>query len=209
MKRIVAFFILSFSIGAHAHEPVDGNVRAALGPFGYATHEWHNNFESPFMGGAGLLVEGDLNKHGGLEVGLFYLNKVFSVMKDGLTNTERAKRLYISMGYRHWWNKKYSWSAAFFSSYSMGDPETIRSDFPVGGAPKTSASDMTEYGFDVSLQHEPWSRGRWAAIVDVRYSYSVTPKGFEDSNHYGVLLALKYFVQAREKDLDKEPPLTP
>jgi hypothetical protein len=203
----VVFLIFIFSFTARAHVPADGNIRASLGPYGYATHEWHNHFESPFMGGLGLLVEGDLNKHGGLEIGMFYINKVFSVTKDDQTVTERAKRIYISMGYRHWWNKKNSVSLAFFSSYSMGDPKTLHSDFPPGGAPKTSASDMTEYGFDASYQHEPWSAGRWAAIVDLRYSYSVTPKGFEDSNHYGVLLALKYFVQARDKDLDKMPGL--
>ncbi len=201
------FLFFLFSAPALAHVPADGDIRAAAGPFGFATHEWNSSFHSPFMGGGGLLVEGDLNKHGGLEVGIFYMNKVFSITKDGQTHTERSKKLYVSMGYRHWWNKKNSWAAGFFSSYSMGDAEIIYSDYPLGGSPHTSASDITDYGFEVSYQHEPWAHGRWAAIVDLRYSYSMTPKEHEDSNHYGVLIALKYFIQAKEKDLDKLPPL--
>ncbi len=203
MSRIFVFLIVAFSVRAQAHQPVDGNIWVTGGFFGYATHQWHHRFESPFVGSGGLVVQGDLHKYGGLEISFFYLDKVFSVQKDDLVVTERGKRMYIVMGYRHWFNKKNSAAAGFFSSYSMGDPTILRNDFPAGAKPNTSADDMTEYGFDLSYQHEPISKGRWSAIVDLRYSYSVTPKGFEDSNHYGVLIGLKYFAQSKEKDLDK------
>jgi hypothetical protein len=158
------------------------------------------------MEGAAFIAEGDLNGHGGLEIGMFYLRKVFSVQKDRLVLTERIKQLYVTMGYRHWFTKKFSLAAAFFSSYSMGDPEVVVSEFPGSqDRPKTSAHDTTEYGFDFSIQHEFWHKGRFSAIVDGRYSLSVTAKPGEDANHYGAMIALKYFVQSRERSAEDEP----
>ena len=183
---------------ASAHVPADGSIHATLGPLVYTTHERSHQFETYPQAGVGLVVEGDLDQHGGLEMSLQYIQKIYSVRTDDKNNTEAATRMYITTGYRHWWNPKYSGAIAFFSSYSMGEPETIKNQFGSQPAPPTSAHDATDYGFDFSLQAEPISFGRYALIFDVRYSLSVTPKAGEDSNHYGGIVALKYFVQGRD-----------
>ncbi len=90
----------------------------------------------------------------------------------------------------------------------MGEAQSGRNDYtPLGLAtPETSAHDSTEYGFDGSIQVEPWREGRYAAIIDLRYSYSVTDKPDEESNHYGILVGLKYFVQGgKRQDPDDVP----
>ncbi len=191
------FLIVIFSSGsvAFAHAPSDGDIRATLGTFTYKT-QMHDR--SPFLLGPALLAEADIDHNGGLEIGMFYLRNSFSIQKQGLTYTERVKRMYITMGYRHWLAHWISAAAAFSSSYSMGDAEIVRDDF--GAIPHigTSARDVTEYGFDFSIQFEPWSEGRYAAIIDLRYDLSVTPKSGEESNHYGAFIGLKYYLQARE-----------
>lgn len=191
--------ILGLAIPAAAHQPVDGDIHAAFGWMGYQTEAIDHYWKPQLLVSPGLIVEGDLNSYGGLEIAFFYLQNPFSVKEDGRVLTEKVKRMYISMGYRYWFNVKYSAAVGFFSSYSMGSPRTVHDEFGVLEHPTTSASDTTEYGFDVSVQYEPWHKDRAAFVIDGRYSYSVTPKKHEDSNHYGVLFAFKYFVQARER----------
>jgi hypothetical protein len=188
---------------ANAHVPSDGHIHVTAGPFLFATHELRHQFSSPLMNSGGLIVEGDVDKNGGIEISMFYLDKRYNVRKDGMSITEQGKRMYISMGYRHWFNKDWSAGLGFFSSYSMGDPRAVRDDFAPASPPKTSASKPTEYGFDFSAQHEFLQKGRWSAILDLRYAWSVTPKGDEDANHFGVMFGVKYFVQAADRDLDK------
>ena len=184
---------------AKAHQPSNGAIHATAGPFGFATQQLSREFESPFLGSLGVVIEGDVDNNGGLEISIFYLpKKTFSIERENLLITEESKRLHITMGYRHWFNKKFSTALAFFSSYAMGDSHVVQNEFYSLPAPKTSASDATEYGFDFSLQYEPYSYGRFSAVFDVRYSYSVTPKDDEDSNHYGILLGIKYFIQGKD-----------
>ncbi|HMN67142.1 MAG TPA: hypothetical protein PKC28_01255, partial [Bdellovibrionales bacterium] len=170
-------------------------IYAALGPFTYQTHELTHDFESPFTGSLALIVEGDIDHNGGPEVSVFYMRKAFSIVQDGKMVTERAQKLYIGTGYRHWFTSWLSGAISFVSGYSMGDAEVKRDDFAPRAAPATSARDATDYGFEASIQSEVWREGAAGIIIDGRYMYSITPSKGEDSNHYGVLFAYKYRVQ--------------
>jgi hypothetical protein len=163
------------------------------------THALDHPYTTMPMMGPALIVEGDVGPHGGIEISLFYLRNPFSIKQGGRVIAESVKRLYLSTGYRYWFTDKFSLAAAFFSTYTIGDPKVMRNDFGTDLAPQTSARDTTEYGADLSVQYEPFRKNRWAMVIDGRYAYSVTPKKREDSNHYGVLLALKYFVQSRQE----------
>lgn len=185
-----------------AHEPKDGDIYATLGTFTYQTHARTHRFANPLLVGPVLTAEADISRHGGIEISMFYLNNRFSVERFGDRYIERVKRMYIATGYRHWFNERFSVAAAFSSSYAMGDVYVIRDDFGTRSHPGTSAHDITEYGFDFSVQYEPWRDGRFAAVVDARYGLSVTPKAGENSNHYGVFVGLKYFIQSRIEDPD-------
>ena len=197
MSLILCASILGFAISTAAHQPVDGDIHATFGWLAYQTHTLDHYWRPQALVAPGLIAEGDLNSHGGLEISMFYLQNAFSVKQDGRVVTERVKRVYIATGYRHWLNRKFSVALAFSSSYAMGDPRPVADDFPLQTKPPTSASDTTEYGMDLSLQYEPWRKDRVGFVLDARYGYSVTAKRHEDSNHYGVMLAFKYFVQSR------------
>ncbi len=183
---------------AWAHQAQEGDIRATAATQFYRNDVRDHDFSPPWLQSVGLIVEGDIDNHGGLEISAFYLRQFYSIQKDGLVLDETGKRMYITMGYRHWFNTRLSSAIAFFSSYTMGDPAIQRNDFGTGPRPTTSAKDVVDYGFDFSVQYEPWREGRWAAVVDARYSLSVTSKPGEAGNFYGFLVGLKYFVQGQE-----------
>lgn len=194
-----AVWLMSSVDPVSAHIPREGDVRAAVGPFWYKTDLRDHSFDSPTQGGIGVIVEGDVDYYGGVEIGAFYNRQLFSIQKEGKELTEFGKRMYITMGYRHWLNPYFSGAVAFFSSYAMGEPQIVRNDFGQNQQPKTSASDVTEYGFDFSLQCEPLSKDRLALVLDARYSLSVTSKPGEASNFFGLFVAFKYYIQGQEK----------
>lgn len=187
-----------------AHQPRDGDVHATVGSFVYRTIPEGHAFESPTNGGFGLVANGDIDYNGGLELSFFYMHKVFSMEQEEKVITEISKRISITSGYRHWFRPYLGVAAGFFSSYLMGSADILRSDF-IGAAPKTSARDTTEYGFEFSIQAEPWRRREWAAVVDVRYALSVTPKSGEDANHYGAFIGVKRFIQGKEPPSSAAP----
>lgn len=152
------------------------------------------------------MLEGDIDKNGGAEISISYLQKVYATRKYGVVNMEKMKRIHITMGYRHWFNSKFSAGLAFFSAYSVGQGSVIHTDYPEGLRPDSSAKDITEYGFDFSLQHEPWSwsNGKYAVILDARYSMALTSKAKEDGNHFGLLAAFKYEVQEKGTDVSRK-----
>lgn len=199
--KIIGLLVLLAAVNARAHEPNDGDIYATLGPFIYMTHPLKHQFKSPQFIGPALVVEADLYKYGGLEIGMFYLKNPMSVTQRGMTYTQQVKRVYIATGYRHWFHPKLSAALAFASSYTMGAPETLQDEFSGDAHGGTSASDITEYGVDLSVQYEVWRSGRFAATVEGRYGYAITAKSDEDENHMGLLIGLKYFVQSREKSL--------
>jgi len=199
LTSIVSFLLLINVLPAAAHVPSEGKVTALLGPFVFKTNfpGAGTQYEVPMMTGAALIVEGDVDRNGGLEMTAFYLNKIFVRNDDDKILAERIKQVYISMGYRHWFNQRISIAAGLFSSYIMGKRHVEHSDFTPPNKINTSASDTTEYGIDFSVQYEFWESGLWAAAVDARYSWSVTNKPKEYGDHYGAMIGLKYQIQEK------------
>lgn len=182
-----------------AYQPETGNVTATLGPFVYRTNFSNSNagVKSPFFGTPGLIVNGDMNSSGSLEVGFFKLNKVYVRELGGQFLSETSENIFIDMGYRYWLNSYFSVSTSLYSSYAMGTTKVIYTDFPTGSEFDTSARDNTEYGLDFSLQTELWRKFDFSVVLDTRYSYCLTAKQNESADHYGALLALKYLIQKK------------
>lgn len=173
-------------------------MTATVAPYIYQTHNIRNSrLSTPVLLGGGLIVEGDISRNGGLESSVNYLQKIYSRRVDDKYNVEKVKRMYVTVGYRYWFNPSISTALAFFSGYSMGEGSVIHTDFPYNSRPDSSADDIAEYGLDFSILYEPWTNGTLAIVLDGRYSYSLTDKSGEDGNHYGVLVGLKYIVQER------------
>jgi hypothetical protein len=123
------------------------------------------------------------------------MTKMYSIEREGQKTVERTNRAQITAGYRHWFYPWLSGGLGFFSSYVMGEAAVIGQ--PIGDHIDTSARDAVEYGFESSVQFETFRRGKYSALLDTRYAYSVTPKGGEEGNHYAVIFAIKYEAQER------------
>ncbi|MGE4130890.1 MAG: hypothetical protein AB7F86_04595 [Bdellovibrionales bacterium] len=186
----------------YSHQARDGDIHGT-GVFSfYRTLPRDHGFNPQWLNAIGLVAEGDIDYHGGLEISAFYTRQMYSIQKDGLVHTEVGKRMHIVLGYRHWFNSRFSLGGGFFSSYSMGGGRVVHSEFSSNQQPKTSASDLTDYGFDFSAQFEPIQMGHFAIVLDVRSSLPVTAKPGEDMAFWGGYIGLKFLAQERQPSDD-------
>ncbi len=199
VKSTLLLLSLCFSFKTFAYTASEGKVSAILGPLLYKTNFQgsKSGAHSPYFGDLGLIAQGDLNDKGGLEIGLFHMNKLFFRQSNGNYIAEKTELIHISMGYRYWFTNYLAAGLGFYSAYSIGEAAVEHSDFALNGNIDTSARDTTEYGFDLSLQSEVWSHNNYAVILDARYSLSVTSKQNEEANLYGFLVGLKYMIQEK------------
>jgi hypothetical protein len=130
------------------------------------------------------------------------MRQFYSIQQDGLVLNTVSKRMYVILGYRHWWTSYLSSAGGFYSSYAMGDPRVVSSEFPADQHPSTSASDPTDYGFDFSFQLEPIRWEHWSLVLDARYSRSVTHKPAEAADFYGAIVGIKFLAQQRKPTQD-------
>ena len=193
--------LLLTSLPSFAYTAKEGNVSAALGPYFFQTnyHGGSDRPSSPYLADVGLLVQGDVNEVGSLEISLFHMNKAFFRDQGEAFLAEQVELMQVGLGYRWWMGHYLSFALAFYSSYAMTEPTVIHNSVTAGNELDTSARDTTEYGFDFSLQHEVWSDGLFSAIVDARYAKSLTNKENESGDHYGLFVALRYFIQSKQK----------
>ncbi|MES2803765.1 MAG: hypothetical protein V4654_14830 [Bdellovibrionota bacterium] len=208
MTNVKVLFVLffMFCLESLAYVPQEGNVTAALGPFVSRTHYAGSSSgaKAPVFGDFSLIVQGDINEIGALEIALFHMQKVYVRHENSKTIAEKTELMHITMGYRYWISPLWSASLAFSSSYPMNQPQVIHTDFPVGQNIDTSARDVVDYGLDISVQTELWQRERYSIISDVRYGLSITEKQNENGSHYGLALALKYLIQEKYPNITKE-----
>lgn len=204
---IVLIFVSLCSPAARAHTPRVGQIHGFVGPYIYST-----NFSSvdgygaaPMLTGFGLGVQGDVDKNGGIEIAIFHTLDYYKRERNGLYLIEKTKRVRISTGYRHWAKPNLGLGIALYSTYSIGDSSTVHNQFAPLRPINTSAEDVTEYGFDFSLQWEFWQNEQFSAFLDGRYGLSVTNKDHEDGDQYGLLIAFKFKIQ----DSSLKPTKTP
>jgi len=201
-NRLLFVILIGAGAPAAAYEAEEGKVSAILGPYTTRTdfRESASGARAPWVQGEGLIVQGDANSRGALEIGMFHMNKFFFREKSGKYLAEETELVQFTMGYRWWLSPVFSAGLSFYSTYSIGDKVVAHNDFATSETPDTSASDITEYGFDLSMQAELWASGRYALVLDTRYSPSVTSKPGEESNHYGAMIGLKYLIQEKNPD---------
>lgn len=201
-KLFILLISLLSSVDAYAHQPEMGVVWATLGPNVYRTIPRHKIFdqESPYLSGGGLVAEGDLDENGGVEIAMIYFDKVYLRERYDDYTSEQIKRMFITTGYRHWFNDHLSAALAFYSSYSMGDVKTRHSELPSDTDLTTTASKITEYGMDLSVQWELWNNGEMGVVADARYAWAITRLPHEDSDVYSLLLGFKYLIPKRGKE---------
>ncbi len=192
---------LTLSQKTFAYSAKKGNVTATLGSYIYKT-----NFSdtvgtgafSPWMGDLALIVDGDVNDHGALEVGIFHMHKLFYRAQGGSSVVQGTELIQMDMGYRYWWGSVFSTALSFYSTYSLGVPSYVHNDFAGGQTPNTSAVETTLYGVDLSFQAEVWSHDRFSVLLNGIYSLPLTIKQDEKADLYGFVIGLRYFVQEQQ-----------
>lgn len=195
MLYIITLILLS--VKTFAYSPALGNGFISVGPLLSKTSFAHTSSGamSTFQPGLGIVGSGDISDYSALEIMMFYTNKFFFREHDSMVLSEKTELIQVSMGYRRYFLGYFSAALDFYSSYSIGDPQIIHSDFPPGTDMDTSARDTTEYGFDFSLQADLWREEKSAIIFDTRYSMSVTNKNQEYGNSYLFFLAYQYQIK--------------
>lgn len=208
MTNVKVLFLLffMFCLESLAYEPQEGNVAAILAPFVSRTDYSGSSSgaKAPIFGDVGLIVQGDINEVGALEIAMFHMQKAYFRTENAKTIAEKTELMHITMGYRRWLSSLWSASLSFSSSYPMNQPRVLHTDFPTGQNIDTSARDIVDYGLDFSIQYEIWMRKRYSVIADARYGRSITDKQNEKGSHYGLAIGLKYLIQEKFPDITKE-----
>lgn len=208
-------FLAVFACGSPvpAYQPEEGNVNVTIGPYSYRTlyHSPTPALDSPSRGGYGIVATGDSNHKGSVELGIFYLDKLFFRDEGTDVLAESIQHVHITMGYRWWLLSWLSTSFTFFSAYPVGDPKIYYRHVSASYF-DTSASDLTEYGFDGSIQAEVISLQKVGFVIEGLYSRSVTSKAHEAGDHYGIMVGMRFMIQEKrakvttEKSKELAPP---
>lgn len=179
-----------------------------VGPYTYRTpyNSPEPEMSSPSRGGYGLIATGDSNARGSVELGMFYLDKIFFRDEGPDVLAQKVEMIHITMGYRWWLRSWISTSLSFFSAYPLGDPKDVFRRVTPGRHMDTSAMDLTEYGFDLALQVQVFGTQKFGVVFEPRYSWNVTPKEHEAADHFGFLLGLRFMVQEKKSAPPSPPP---
>lgn len=188
-----------------AYSPKEGNISATFGPYFYKTDysPQETKRKNSLKPGFGLIANGDISDYGALEVAMIHMDKLFFIKQGDFLIAEQTQLIHVTMGYRYWFSKYFSSALGLYSSYALGEKTIVYNGFPSGEAPRTSANDITEYGLDMALTSELWTKKQTSVNFEARYSWSLTSKDYEKSDHYGFLLALRYLIQ--EKIIQTKP----
>lgn len=191
--------LLSLATRTYAYIPLRGNVHANLGPYIFQTnYTGPEAMTTPNTNGISLIALGDVNEHGSLEIAMIHMIKMYFRKGSGKLIVEKVPTVHVSMGYRRWFSQTFSGSLALFTSYPLEDASLVHNEFPTGQEITTTARENSETGLDLGLEAELWSQGRYALFIGGRYSWSLTKKSDEFADQYGVLLGLRYFIQAKD-----------
>jgi hypothetical protein len=179
-----------------------GNVSAVLGAYVYQTNYQGSDphITNPYLGGLSLTALGDVSDNGSLEIVTIYMNKLYVREQSGMSVAEKTQLFHITMGYRHWFGSYFSTSLGIYTSYPMGESEIVHDGFPTGQRINTTATEPSESGLDWSIQWEAWNNGRWGAVLETKYSYSLTKLSNEYADQYGFNIGLRYFIQGENRD---------
>lgn len=194
-------FICAFCFPSQAlcYQPKEGNVSAILGPVVSRTEPRGTDLDqaTPFLGAMGLMAIGDIGDKSSLEIGMFHMHRIFTVTHGERIFSERSQVVHISMGYRHWWASSFATSLSIYSAYPFGAPEIIANDFGAS-PPRTSLSEKTIYGADLAASVEFKEWGRYALMIDTRYSHAFEGQHHEATDHLSVLFGVRYFIQEKQ-----------
>ncbi|MBC7457926.1 MAG: hypothetical protein H7235_06585, partial [Bdellovibrionaceae bacterium] len=98
-KFLLMILAFIFNNSAYAYSAADGNITITAGSFIYRTifPDTINGVTSGYHGDFGLILNGDLDDKGSLEIAMFHMNKIYSREEDAKTQVEQTQVMHISM----------------------------------------------------------------------------------------------------------------
>lgn len=174
-------------------------LHLAVGPYLHKTV-----FESSFSDemddynlGLSILGEASSKDVGSIEANIIFFKKSYYSENSDSYKIESLPRVHIGLGYRYWFWEYMSIGFNFSTSYSMGSKDSVKTFGPNSDLIETSASDITEYLLDTSVQVKVWKAKEASYYLDFRYSKLFTSRDNENSNHLGVIFLYKKNLSRR------------
>lgn len=189
---IVQFF---FSYKLFSYTPQEGTIIGSFGPAIFSGLGKNSSSKA----GLGLLIQGDVNHRGGLELGLYHYQHVYSLKYFGREKIEKINRINLTMGYRYWPYDVWGLSFAFSSAYAFGDKEIIKNDFQDSEGVATTAAKISEHGFIMSSIFDIWSFRHHAIHIHTFYHYSLNTNFGESADLYGLMIGYTFYIQSKAK----------
>ena len=161
VKSFIVFTLVIFASLAKAYTPVRGNVHVIVGPYVSQTLERSDRFSSsPDQGGLAITILGDVSDRGSLQINSYFFNKLYMRTQGNLALSEKVSLAHVSLGYRQGWSEYLSTSLLLYTSYPMGEVQTVHSDFANDPTFMTSARENAETGLDLGIGIELFQSGR-------------------------------------------------
>jgi hypothetical protein len=192
--RFVTLLICFFCATASAHKPEESDIWVSFGP---TINYLFGPDESPY-GGLGLFVEGDVNRRGGLEIGLFYAEKIYSTRLASFFTVEEIKRILVTMGYRTWITDRLGIGLSFATAYSIGDVEVLE----VRGSPPIdyvsfATKKTAEYSARLAVEYELNVLHEAAWSMTAFYDHSLHNYEGLSANVVGIFLTYKKLIKEK------------
>lgn len=178
---------------AQAYTPERGHIHATFGSYFYKTDSPEGHFLGFQAGSPSLTILGDLSSKGSLEISLGFLNKRYIVEQGDLSIIAETPVVLAGFGYRHWINKRASFSGLLYSSYPTRGAHVRSNTFPERKT--TTADKNTENGIELRAQYEVLGNNVWGITVEGRYAYALTRESNEYLDQYGVFIGLRHLIQ--------------
>lgn len=190
VKQFCTFTIILISINSQANTgPAPSLI---VGAISYVTHIDSNQFDkqSPVQSGFAFGVEGKYSPQHALQADFQFLNKLYFREDAGNYRLQKKPQVYINIGYRFYLIPQLSFGLGLAAAYLNGSVKDISVN-GTGASLETTASDITNYSLDSSIQLQLFESNNKSLIIDYRYSFGFTLKENEDLNHSALLLAYK------------------
>ncbi len=143
--------------------------------------------------GLGLIVDAYFADYWSAEMALLFADYQFIRDYNGQLLSETVNRVHVPILVKYSFLTYFSLGLGFYGSYRMGEVKSLTSPMGQNGL-QTSASDSGEHGLEGSFQLTFPLFEKYFLTLNIRHSYSLTPRTNEERNYQNLLLSLRKLV---------------
>lgn len=145
-----------------------------------------------------LIVEGALDPHATLEIGLFPIKKDFFGKEVGdQWILYSAYKMHIETLYRYYIWSNLSVATGLATSYSMGDPDIVghSADYGHHEIESEDVSREAIYSLSTSIQWKVLEQENWLGFFDIRFNHDWINGTEKQWGHGSIFLGAKYKIE--------------